>query len=48
MRLSNSDWIAWSVLMAVAVVMGAYYYTHQQTGLSPTDNVYRIVVTPDR
>jgi hypothetical protein len=48
MRLSNSDWIAWSILMAVALVVGAYYYAHRQTGSTPADNIYRIVVTPDR
>ena len=48
MRLSNRDWIAWSILMAIAVIVGAYYSTQQQTGSSPSEDVYRIVVTPDR
>jgi hypothetical protein len=44
MRISR-DWIAWSVVMAIAVVIGAYYYAQQQ-GLSPAGYVYKIVVTP--
>jgi hypothetical protein len=35
------------MLMAIAVVVGGYYYTQSQVG-SSAPNVYRIVVTPDR
>jgi len=48
MRLSNRDWIAWSILTAIVLVAGAYFYAQQQMGTSPAVEVYRIVVTPDR
>jgi len=48
MRLSDRDWIAWSILMGIAVVVGAYYYAQHQTGESPAQYVYKIVVTADR
>jgi hypothetical protein len=48
MRLSNRDWIAWSVLAAIAAVFGAYYYAQTQAGSQAVAGVYRIVVTPDR
>lgn len=44
MRISR-DWIAWSVLMAIAVVIGGYYYAQQQD-VSPVGYVYKITVTP--
>jgi hypothetical protein len=47
MRLSNRDWIAWSTLAAIAVVVSAYY-AQQQLNSSTTENVYRIVVTAER
>ena len=43
MRLSNRDWIAWTLAMAIAVAVGGYYYAQQQ---SASPYVYRITVTP--
>ncbi len=48
MRTYSRDWIAWTLLAAVIVVAASEYYVRQQTGLSSTDYVYKIVVTPDR
>lgn len=48
MRRSYRDWIAWSIIAAIAVVAGTEYYVRQNTGLSTPDYVYKIVVTPDR
>jgi hypothetical protein len=48
MRTYSRDWIAWTLLAAVLVVAASEYYVRQQTGLSSTDYVYKIVVTPDR
>ena len=44
MRISR-DWIAWTLVMAMAVAVGGYYYAQQQ-GVSPAGYVYKIVVTP--
>ena len=48
MRTYSRAWIAWTLLAAVIVVAASEYYVRQQTGLSSTDYVYKIVVTPDR
>jgi hypothetical protein len=48
MRRTYSDWIAWSLVAAIAVVAGTEYYVRQQTGLSTVDYVYKIVVTAER
>jgi hypothetical protein len=45
MRLSNRDWIAWSILAAMAVIAGAYY---AQQRVNASSDVYRIVVTAER
>ena len=45
MRLTNRDWIAWSVAAAILVV-GAFYYLESTTA-STKMPVYRITVTPD-
>jgi hypothetical protein len=47
MRTYYRDWIAWSVLLAIAVVVGTEYYVQQTTGMSTPEYVYKIVVTPD-
>jgi len=47
MRRSWRDWIAWSLLAAIAVVAGTEYYVQQQTGMSTAQYVYKIVVTPE-
>ena len=47
MRLSNRDWIAWSVLTAIVVVVAAYY-AHQQQTATAAFPVYKIVVTAER
>jgi hypothetical protein len=41
------DWIAWSVVAAIAVVVGTEYYIQRATGLSTPEYVYKIVVTPN-
>ena len=46
MRLSNRDWIAWTLAMAMALAIGGYYYAQRQ-GVSPGAYVYKIVVTPE-
>ena len=48
MRRSYRDWIAWSLLAAIAVIAGTEYYVQQQTGMSTTSYVYKIVVTGER
>jgi hypothetical protein len=48
MRRTSNDWIAWSLLLGIAVALGADYYIGRQTGVSGADYVYRIVVTADR
>lgn len=40
------DWIAWSLLTALAIVVGMEYYLQRTTGLSTPEYVYKIVVTP--
>lgn len=40
------DWIAWTLLVAIAVVVGTEYYLQTTTGLSTPEYVYKIVVTP--
>lgn len=40
------DWIAWSLLVAIAVVLGTEYYLQRTTGMSTPEYVYKIVVTP--
>lgn len=47
-RTYGRDWIAWSLLAGIAIVVGAEYYIQRTTGLTTTDYVYRIVVTSDR
>ena len=47
MRRSWRDWIAWSLVAAIAVVGGTEYYVRQQTGMSTGECVYKIVVTAD-
>ena len=47
MRRSYRDWIAWSVLAAIIVVVGTEYYVQQQTGMTTANYVYKVVVTPD-
>lgn len=46
MRLTNRDWIAWSVAASI-IVVGAVYYL-ESTTTSTVTPVYRITVTPDR
>jgi hypothetical protein len=41
------DWIAWSLLVGIAVVAGTEYYIKSTTGLSTPEYVYKIVVTPN-
>jgi|CXWL01.1.fsa_nt_gi hypothetical protein len=46
-RTYYRDWIAWSLLAAIAVVGGTEYYVQQTTGMSTPEYVYKIVVTPN-
>jgi hypothetical protein len=46
-RTYYRDWIAWSLLAAIAVVGGTEYYVQRTTGLSTPEYVYKIVVTPN-
>jgi hypothetical protein len=46
MRTYYRDWIAWSVVAAIAVVVGTEYYIQRTTGMSTPEYVYKIVVTP--
>jgi hypothetical protein len=48
MRSYYRDWIAWSLILGIAVIAGTEYYVQQTTGMSTTHYVYKIVVTPDR
>jgi len=48
MRRSYPDWIAWSLILAIAVIAGTEYYVQQQTGMSSAQYVYKIVVTGER
>jgi hypothetical protein len=47
MRHYYRDWIAWSVLTAIIVVLSTEYYVQRQTGMSSAAYVYKIVATPD-
>jgi hypothetical protein len=47
MRRYYRDWIAWSLIAALAVVAGTEYYVQTTTGMSTTTYVYKIVVTPN-
>ena len=42
------DWIAWSLVAAIAVIAGTEYYVQTTTGMSTPQYVYKIVVTPER
>lgn len=46
--LSNRDMIAWTLLAAIVVAVAAYFAHQQATSSTSSDNVYRIIVTPDR
>jgi hypothetical protein len=46
MRTYYRDWIAWSLLAGIAIVVGVEYYVQQTTGMSTPEYVYKIVVTP--
>jgi hypothetical protein len=48
MRSYYRDWIAWSLILGIAVIAGTEYYVQQKTGMSTPQYVYKIVVTPDR
>jgi hypothetical protein len=48
MRRSYPDWIAWSLILAIAVIAGTEYYVQRQTGMSSVQYVYKIVVTGER
>jgi hypothetical protein len=48
MRRSYRDWIAWTVVAAIMVIVGTEYYVQQQTGMSTPSYVYKIVVTGER
>jgi len=48
MRRSYPDWIAWSLILAIAVIAGTEYYVQRQTGMSSAQYVYKIVVTGER
>jgi hypothetical protein len=41
------DWIAWSLLLGIAIVVGTEYYVQRQTGMTTPEYVYKIVVTPE-
>jgi hypothetical protein len=45
-RTYYRDWIAWSVVAAIVLVVGTEYYVQRTTGLSTPEYVYKIVVTP--
>lgn len=42
------DWIALSLIAAIAFVAGTEYYVRQTTGMSTPQYVYKIVVTTNR
>ncbi len=48
MRSYYRDWIAWTLVTAILVVIGTEYYVQQQTGMSSAAYVYKIVVTANR
>lgn len=47
MRIYSRDWIAWTFLATVVIVVATEYYVRQQVGVSTPEYVYKIVVTPD-
>ena len=46
MRTYARDWIAWTLLAAIVIVVATEYYVQQQLGVSTPEYVYRIVATP--
>lgn len=48
MRRYYRDWIAWSLIIGIAVIAGTEYYVQRTTGMSTATYVYKIVVTPGR
>jgi hypothetical protein len=46
--LSNRDVIAWTLLAAIVVAVAAFFAHQQATSSANSDDIYRIVVTPDR
>jgi hypothetical protein len=46
--LSNRDMIAWTLLAAIVVAVAAFFAHQQATSSTSPDDVYRIIVTPDR
>jgi hypothetical protein len=47
-RTYGRDWIAWSLVVGIAIVAGTEYYIQRTAGMTTTDYVYKIVVTADR
>jgi hypothetical protein len=48
MRTYSRDWIAWTLLLTVIIVVAADYYVREQVGVSTPEYVYKIVATPQR
>jgi hypothetical protein len=46
-RTYGRDWIAWSLVVGIAIVAGTEYYIQRTEGMTTTDYVYKVVVTPD-
>jgi hypothetical protein len=46
MRTYMRDWIAWTLLAGIAIVVGVEYYVQQTTGMTTSEYVYKVVVTP--
>ena len=41
------DWIAWSLVAAIAVVAATEIYARQHAQISPSEYAYKIIVTPE-
>jgi hypothetical protein len=48
MRRSYRDWIAWSLVLGVAIIAASEYYVERQTGMSGVQYIEKIVVTAHR
>lgn len=47
MQTYARDWIAWTLIAAIAVVAASEIYAQQHAQVSPAKYVYKILVTPD-
>jgi hypothetical protein len=48
MRRAYRDWIAWSLVAAIAIVVGTEFYVQQNQGMSTVEYMGKIVVKGER